>query len=131
MDEIILLLPESEPFYAEDELTDLSEKFLVGEIIREKIFNLIADEIPYHTTVLVHEFKQKSSLLKIGANIIVQRETQKGIILGENGSMIKKIGSEARQEIEQFVNQKVFLELFVKVRPNWRENELYLKEYGY
>jgi GTPase len=131
MDEIISLLPESEPFYAEDELTDLSEKFLVGEIIREKIFNLIADEIPYHTTVLVHEFKQKSSLLKIGANIIVQRETQKGIILGENGSMIKKIGSEARKEIEQFVNQKVFLELFVKVRPNWRENELYLKEYGY
>lgn len=131
MDEIIFLLPESEPFYAEDELTDLSEKFLVGEIVREKIFNLIGDEIPYHTTVFVHEFKQKSSLLKIGANIIVQRETQKGIILGENGSMIKKIGSEARQEIEQFVNQKVFLELFVKVRPNWRENELYLKEYGY
>ncbi|MEO6070551.1 MAG: GTPase Era [Chitinophagaceae bacterium] len=128
---IVAMLPEGEPFFAEDEITDLSERFFVGEMIREKIFELFEDEIPYHTTVLVHEFKQKSSLLKIGANIIVQRETQKSIIIGEGGKMIKKIGSEARKDIEQFVGQKVFLELFVKVRPKWRENDQFLKEYGY
>jgi len=128
---IVTMLPEGEPFFAEDEITDLSERFFVGEMIREKIFELFEDEIPYHTTVLVHEFKQKSSLLKIGANIIVQRETQKSIIIGEGGKMIKKIGSEARKDIEKFVGQKVFLELFVKVRPKWRENDLFLKEYGY
>jgi GTP-binding protein Era len=128
---ILNYLPEGEPFFAEDELTDLSERFFVAEMIREKIFDYFEDEIPYHTTVLVHEFKQKSTLLKIGANIIVQRETQKAIIIGERGSMIKKIGSEARKDIEKFVGQKVFLELFVKVRPKWRENDLFLKEYGY
>jgi GTP-binding protein Era len=125
------LLPEGEPFFAEDEMTDLSERFFVGEMIREKIFDLFEDEIPYQTTVLVHEFKQKSSLLKIGANIIVQRDTQKAIVIGEGGKMIRKIGSEARKEIEKFVGQKIFLELFVKVRPKWRENDTYLKEYGY
>ena len=128
---ILDFLPEGEPFFAEDEMTDLSERFFVGEMIREKIFEYFEDEIPYHTTVLVHEFKQKSSLLKIGANIIVQRETQKAIIIGEGGNMIKKIGSEARKDIEKFVGQKIFLELFVKVRPKWRENDLFLKEYGY
>jgi GTP-binding protein Era len=125
------LLPEGEPFFAEDEMTDLSERFFVGEMIREKVFDFFEDEIPYQTTVLVHEFKQKSSLIKIGANIIVQRETQKAIIIGEGGKMIKKIGSEARKDIEKFVGQKIFLELFVKVRPKWRENDIYLKEYGY
>lgn len=125
------LLPEGEPFFAEDEITDLSERFFVGEMIREKIYDLFEEEIPYQTTVLVHEFKQKSSLVKIGANIIVHRETQKSIIVGEGGKMIKKIGSEARKDIEKFVGQKVFLELFVKVRPKWRENDLFLKEYGY
>ena len=131
LDAIVSLLPEGDPFYAEDELTDLSERFFVGEIVREKIFELFEDEIPYHTTVLVHEFKHKSTLIKIGANIIVQRETQKSIIIGEGGKMIKKIGSEARKDIEKFLGQKVFLELFVKVRPKWRENDLFLKEYGY
>jgi GTP-binding protein Era len=128
---VLKYLPEGEPFFAEDELTDLSERFFVGEMIREKIYDLFEDEIPYHTTVAVYEFKQKSSLLKIGANIIVQRDTQKAIIIGEGGNMIKKIGSEARKDIEKFVGQKVFLELFVKVRPKWRENDLFLKEYGY
>jgi GTP-binding protein Era len=125
------LLPEGEAFYAEDEMTDLSERFFVAEMIREKIFDLFDEEIPYHTTVLVHEFKQKSSLIKIGANIIVQRDTQKSIIIGGGGAMIKKIGSEARKEIEKFLGQKIFLELFVKVRPKWRENDTFLREYGY
>jgi GTP-binding protein Era len=128
---IVELLPEGDPFYAEDEMTDLSERFFVGEMVREKIFELFEDEIPYHTTVMVYEFKQKSTLIKIGANIIVQRETQKSIIIGEGGKMIKKIGSEARKDIEKFLGQKIFLELFVKVRPKWRENDLFLKEYGY
>ncbi len=128
---ITCLLPEGEPFYSDDEMTDLSERFFVAELIREKIFNSLEDELPYHTTVLVHEFKQKSTLLKIVAYIIVQRETQKGIVLGEVGRMIKEIGKEARKDIEKFVGQKVFLELFVKVRPKWRENEVFLKEYGY
>jgi len=129
--DIVDLLPEGEPFYGTDEMTDLSERFFVGEMIREKIYDLFEDEIPYHTTVLVHEFKQKTGLIKIGANIIVQRDTQKSIIIGEGGKMIKKIGTEARKDIEKFVGQKIFLELFVKVRPKWRENDLYLKEYGY
>jgi GTPase len=131
LNRIVELLPEGEPFFAEDELTDLPTKFFVGEMVREKIYALFEDEIPYQTTVLISEFKQKSSLVKIRAEIIVQRESQKAIIIGEGGKMIKKIGSDARKEIEQFIDQKVFLELFVKVRPKWRENELFLKEYGY
>jgi GTPase len=128
---IISYLPEGEAFYAEDEISDLPTKFFVAEIIREKIYALFEDEIPYQTTVVVNEFKQKSTLIKIRAEIIVQRESQKAIILGGGGKMIKQIGSAARLEIEKFLEQKIFLELFVKVRPNWRENELYLKEYGY
>jgi GTPase len=128
---IIELLPEGEAFYAEDEISDLPTKFFVAEIIREKIYTLFEEEIPYQTTVIVNEFKQKSTLVKIRAEIIVQRESQKAIIIGEGGKMIKQIGSDARKEIEQFIDQKVFLELFVKVRPKWRENETFLKEYGY
>lgn len=124
-------LPEGEPFFAEDELTDLPTRFFVAEIIREKIFELYKEEIPYHTTVLVSEFKEKSTLVKIVANIIVQRETQKGILLGEGGKMIKQLGTVSRKEIENFIGQKVFLELFVKVKPKWRDNELMLREYGY
>jgi GTP-binding protein Era len=131
LNKIIELLPEGEAFYSEDEISDLPTKFFVAEIVREKIYSLFEDEIPYHTTVVVAEYKQKSTLVKIRAEIIVQRESQKAIIIGEGGKMIKQIGSEARKEIEQFIDQKVFLELFVKVRPKWRENELFLKEYGY
>lgn len=128
---IIKYLPEGEPFFAEDEMTDLPTRFFVAEMIREKIFNLYQEEIPYHTTVIVHEFKQKSTLIKVVADIIVQRETQKGILLGEGGKMIRQLGTEARKDIEQFVGQKIFLELFVKVRPKWRDNDFMLKEYGY
>jgi len=131
LNKIVELLPEGEAFYSEDEISDLPTKFFVAEIIREKIYSLFEDEIPYHTTVVVNEFKQKSTLVKIRAEIIVQRESQKAIIIGEGGKRIKEIGSMARKEIEQFIDQKVFLELFVKVRPKWRENELFLKEYGY
>lgn len=128
---IVALLPEGERFYEDDNLSDLPTKFFVSEIIREKIFNMFQEEIPYHTTVLVTEFKEKSTLIKIGASIIVQRETQKGIILGGQGAMIKKLGTDARKDIEEFLGSKVFLELFVKVRPKWRDNEIHLREYGY
>jgi len=128
---ILDLLPEGEPFYEGDNLSDLPTKFFVGELIREKIFYLYQDEIPYHSTVLVQEFKEKQTLIKITADIILQRETQKGIVLGEGGKMIKQLGTEARKDIEQFLGRKVFLELFVKVRPKWRDNELQLREYGY
>ncbi len=128
---IIYYLPEGEPFFDGDEMTDRPVKFFVGEMIREKIFSLYEDEIPYHTAVLVQEFKEKDTLTKIQADIIVQRETQKGILLGEGGKMIRQLGTEARKEIEAFIGRKVFLELFVKVRPKWRDNEWQLKEYGY
>src|SRR6185369_12971701 len=118
-------------FYNEDNISDLSTRFFVAELVREKIYQLYEEEIPYHTTVIVQEFKEKSTLVKIRAEIIVQRETQKAIILGEGGKMIKKLGTIARQDIEKFIGQKVFLELFVKVREKWRDNDLYLKEYGY
>jgi GTP-binding protein Era len=131
LDAILLLLPEGEPFYQDDNLSDLPMKFFVGEIIREKIFYLYQDEIPYHATVLVQEFKEKATLTKISADIILQRETQKGIVLGERGNMIKQLGTLARKDIEEFIGQKVFLELFVKVRPKWRDNEMQLREYGY
>ena len=131
LNEIISLLPEGEPFYTDDNLSDLPMKFFVGELIREKIFYLYKEEIPYHTTVLVQQFKEKTTLTKITAEIIVQRETQKGIILGERGKMIKELGTQARKDIEEFIGNKVFLELFVKVRPKWRDNELHLREYGY
>jgi GTP-binding protein Era len=128
---VLYYLPEGEPFFEGDDISDLPTKFFVGEMIREKIFNLYEEEIPYHTTVLVQEFTEKTTLIKIRAEIIVQRETQKGIILGEGGKMIKKLGTESRKEVEQFLQRKIFLELFVKVRPKWRDNDIHLKEYGY
>lgn len=131
LEKIVAELPEGEPFYAEDEMSDLPTKFFVAEMIREKIYSLFEEEIPYQATVVVNEFKQKSTLIKIRAEIIVQRESQKAIIIGEGGKMIRQIGTMARGEIEKFLDQKVFLELFVKVRPKWRDNDLFLKEYGY
>lgn len=131
LEAILAFLPEGEPFYPEDDLTDLSTKFFVGEMVREKIYELFGDEIPYHTAVIVNEFKEKDTLTKIQADIIVQRESQKGILLGEGGQMIKKLGTMARTDIEQFLQQKVFLQLFIKVKPKWRDNDMQLKEYGY
>lgn len=128
---ILKYLKEGQPFYDEEDLTDLPTKFFVGEMVREKIFELFGDEIPYHTTVVVNEFKEKNTLTKIQADIVVQRESQKAIILGEGGKMIKQVGSLARKDIEEFLQQKVFLELFVKVKNRWRDDELKLKEYGY
>jgi GTP-binding protein Era len=129
--EVLAFLPEGVPFYNEDDLSDMPTKFFVAELIREKIYHLYGDEIPYHSAVLINQFKEKENIIKIQADIIVHRETQKAIIIGERGTMIREIGIQARQDIEAFVGQKVFLELFVKVRPKWRDNDQQLKEYGY
>jgi len=129
--EIISHLPEGLPYYDEDDMSDMPTKFFVSEMIREKVYELFGDEIPYHTAVNINEFKEKTTLVKIQADIIVQRESQKAIIIGDKGSMIKQVGSLARKDIEEFLQQKIFLELFVKVRPKWRDNEQKLKEYGY
>jgi len=131
LDAILSLLPEAPAFYSEDDLSDLPTKFFVSEMIREKIYLLFGDEIPYHTAVLINEFKEREDIVKIQADIIVQRDTQKSIIIGDKGKMIKQIGTLARTDIEQFISKKIFLELFVKVRPKWRDNDLQLKEYGY
>ena len=131
LERILHYLPEGHPFYERDDLSDLPTKFFVSELIREKIFLLFQEELPYHTAVLVQEFKEKQTLIKITADILVQRETQKGIILGEGGKMIRQLGTLARKDIEEFLGSKVFLELYVKVRPKWRDNETHLKEYGY
>lgn len=131
LNRILFYLPEGHPFYEGDDLSDMPTKFFVSELIREKIFLLYHEELPYHATVLIQEFTEKTTLIKIRADIIVQRDTQKGIILGESGSMIKQLGTLARKDIEAFLGSKIFLELYVKVRPKWRDSELFLKEYGY
>ncbi len=128
---IIRLLPDGQAYYDKDELTDLPTKFFAAEIIREKIFELYDEEVPYQTTVMIAKFEEKLTLIKITADIIVHRESQKAIILGAKGSKIKELGTRSRLELEKFLGAKVFLELFVKVRDNWRNNDLYLKEYGY
>jgi GTP-binding protein Era len=129
--EIIDLLPQGEPFYPEDDVTDLSTKFFTAEMIREKIYELFGDELPYHSAVIINEFKESPSIIKIQADVIVQRESQKAIMIGEGGKMIKKLGMLARADMEKFLEQQVFLQLFIKVKPKWRDNEQQLKEYGY
>jgi GTP-binding protein Era len=131
LQQVLQWLPEGEPFFSNEDLSDLPTRFFVSELIREKIFELYHQEVPYHTAVVIQEFTQKSTLIKIRADVVVQREMQKIILIGEGGKMIKKLGTESRAEIEKFLDAKVFLELFVKVRPKWRDQDHFLKEYGY
>ncbi|RYZ54538.1 MAG: GTPase Era [Sphingobacteriales bacterium] len=128
---ILRHLPKAPPFYPEDSMSDRPVRFFVSELIREQIYNLYHEEIPYHTAVIIQAFEEKTTLNVIKAEIIVARETQKIILLGKGGSMIKQLGINSRQSIEAFLQTKVHLELFVKVRPKWRDNENYLREYGY
>jgi GTP-binding protein Era len=128
---ILKFLPDAPPFYPEEDISDRPMRFFVSEMIREKIYSLYEQEIPYHTAVLIQSFEELPHITRISADIIVTRETQKMILLGQGGSMIKKLGMQARESIERFLEKKVYLELFVKVRPKWRENDNYLKEYGY
>ena len=128
---ILQYLPEAPPFYPEDSVSDRSTRFFVSELIREQIYSLYKEEIPYHTAVMIQSYEEKPTIHVIKADIIVTRETQKVILIGKGGSLIKQLGIEARKKIEAFVGMKVHLELFVKVRPKWRDTENHLKEYGY
>ena len=118
-------------YYPEDQVLDLPERFVVAEIIREKVLLKTKEEIPHSVAVTIESFKEKSKMIEINATIIVERPTQKMIIIGKGGNMIKSIGTDARRDIVKFLNQKVYLELFVKVEDNWRNNKKYLKEFGY
>lgn len=126
-------LPEGPVYFPDDILTDVPERFIAAEIIREKVFRMTRDEIPYATAVEVDSFKEREDggLVSIAATITVERDSQKGIIIGKKGAMLKKIGSSARNEIEKLLNTKVYLELFVRVRKDWSEDERMLKELGY
>lgn len=128
---IVDLLPEHPPYFDKDELTDRTERFFVSEIIREKIFFYYTKEIPYSTEVIVTFFKDQGKIVHIQAEIIVERESQKGIMIGTAGAMLKKVGTKARADIEEFLSKKVFLEMFVKVIPDWRNKSRYLKSFGY
>jgi GTP-binding protein Era len=130
-DRITALLPEGPGFYPKDELTDRPEKFFISEIIREKILMNYKKEIPYSVEVVVESFKEEEKIIKIRAEILVIRDSQKGIIIGHQGKALKKVGTLARKDMEVFLQKQVFLELFVKVNKDWRDNDNQLKLYGY
>ncbi|RLD40151.1 MAG: GTPase Era, partial [Bacteroidetes bacterium] len=130
-DRILFYLPESPPYFSKDEFTDKSMRFFVSEIIREKILTNFKKEIPYSAEVAVEEYKEEPRITRITANIFVARESQKAIILGHLGKAIKKVGTQARIDIEEFTGKKVFLELTVKVKKDWRDSETQLKRFGY
>jgi len=124
-------LPEQLWFYEEDALTDRSDRFLASEIIREKLFRLTGDELPYTSTVVIDKFEEEGQLRRIAASIVVERDAHKGMIIGSGGERLKRIGSEARQELESLMGATVFLELWVKVRSGWAADEEHLRTYGY
>jgi len=132
---IITKLPEGPPYYPKDQLTDRPERFFVSEIIREKILELYHQEIPYSTEVIIDGFKEKESksgpIIHINANIYVARKTQKSIVIGKGGASIKQLGIESRKSIEAFLDHRVHLELYVRVKENWRNDERQLKHFGY
>jgi GTP-binding protein Era len=131
LDEIKPLLPENPAFFEEDDITDRPSKFLATEIIREKIFRLSGDEVPYGCTVVIELFTEEKNMYRIAAAILVERDAHKAMIIGQGGERMKRIASEARQDMEQLFGCKVFLEVFVKVRGGWANNEASLKSLGY
>lgn len=124
-------LPEHPPYFPEDSLTDKSERFITAEIIREKIFMNYSKEVPYSTEVVVEEFKESESIVRIRAIIFVERDSQKGIIIGKKGESLKKVGIESRKELENFFQKQIHLETYVKVEKDWRKKEKSLKKFGY
>jgi len=124
-------LPDGEAFFPPDDISDRPMRFFAAEAVREGIYALYGDEIPYHAAVVVESFEDKATLSVVKASIVVSRETQKMILIGKGGAGIKALGIRARQKLEEFTGRKIHLELFVKVRPKWRDNETYLREYGY
>jgi len=128
---ILTMLPENPPFFPKDQLTDKYERFFASEIIREKILVNYKKEIPYSVEIEIESFKDEKDIIKIRALIHVTRDSQKGIIIGHKGSMLKRVGTEARHDMEDFFRKKVFLELYVKVTKDWRDKPLVLKRFGY
>ena len=129
-------LPEQPWWYGQDELTDKSEKFLVAEIIREKLFRLTGDELPYTSTIVIDKFEEEkgrtvSRMVRIAATLVVERDGHKAMVIGEGGERLKRIGTEARQELEKLMDAKVFLELWVKVRSGWADDEARVRSFGY
>jgi len=131
MAQIQRYLPEGIPHFPDDQLTDKPMRFIVAEIIREKLFRMLTEELPYALTVNVEHYKTESDLVRISASIWVERKSQKGIVIGQRGSMLKKIGSEARRDIEKLVDCKVYIQLWVKVREDWSDDEQSLAAFGY
>lgn len=130
-DKILALLPEGPVYFPKDTLTDQNERFFVSEIIREKVFTNYQKEIPYSTEVAIELFKEEKDITRISAIIFVMRDSQKGIIIGKQGKALKKVGTEARKDIEEFLQKKVFLELLVKVKKDWRDQPGMLRSLGY
>ena len=130
-DRIIELLPESPAFYPKDQLTDKPERFFINETIREKILMHYKKEIPYAVEIDTEEFFEEDQIIRVRSVIMVERETQKGIIIGHKGSALKRVGVEARKDLEKFFGKQIHLELYVKVNKNWRSNQRQLKRFGY
>lgn len=131
LEKIKAILPEGPLYYPEDQLTDKSERFIVNEVVREKILENYQQEIPYAVEVVTERFIEEKDIIKIDSDIYVERDSQKGIIIGHKGSSLSKVGKEARLELEKFFQKKVFLKLFVKVKKNWRKKDIDLKKFGY
>jgi GTP-binding protein Era len=128
---ILELLPESPPYFEKDALTDKPARFFVTEIIREKALLIYQKEVPYSVEVVVEEFKEESAMIRIGAVVLVERDSQKGIVIGHKGESLKRLGTMARKDIERFFEKKVFLQLYVKVEKDWRNRDNMLKTFGY
>ncbi len=124
-------LPEQPWLHEEDALTDRSDRFLAAEIVREKLFRLTGDELPYTSTVIIDKYEEEGDLRRIAATIVVERDAHKGMIIGSGGERLKRIGSETRQELERLLGARVFIELWVKVRGGWADDEAHLRSYGY
>jgi len=131
LDKLIELLPESPAFYPKDQLTDKPERFFVNEKIREKILLHYKKEVPYSVEVETEEFNEDKNIIKIRSIIMVERDSQKGIIIGHKGAALKRVGAEARKDLELFFDKKIFLELYVKVNKNWRNDKKQLRRFGY
>ena len=128
---ILQILPESPPFYSKDQLTDKPERFFVNEIVREKILIHYKKEIPYSVEIDTEEFFEEEKIIRIRSIIMVERDSQKGIIIGHKGEAIKKVGIEARRDLESFFGKQIYIELVVKVNKNWRSNKTQLRRFGY
>lgn len=129
--EIRSLLPENSPVFGEDDITDRSEKFLAAEIVREKVFRFVGEELPYTSTVLIEKFEQEGNLRRVFAAILVQRDTHKSMVIGQKGARLKEISTQARLDMEKLFGGPVYLEVWVKVKSGWADNEAGLRAYGY